>query len=211
MRGFIRAMAAMAVAFTWAAPASAEDPQYFLDAANQEVPAPPPDKAQIVLLEPLDTVAAGIPVATWLMKGEERHLVAVTTRTSKAVILLDPGTHRLMSTNMLGKVHFLDATVEAGKRYYVLLRFVYAQGFQLRPIRTTAVSDFNMVGADWKVWVENSKRLVEKGPASDEHFQKERVTKRLGKLYAKAVEEWNAKTADQRAELTLTTADAAPL
>jgi len=206
-----RSICALLATLALAGLAHAEDPQYFLDAANQEVPVPPPDKAQIVLLEPLDTVAAGIPVATWVMKGEERNLVAVTTRTSKAVILLDPGTHRLMSTNMLGKVHFLDATVEAGKRYYVLLRFVYGQGFQLRPIRTTAVSDFNMASADWKIWTENSKRLVEKGPASDEHFQKERVTKRLGKLYAKAVEEWNEKTDAQRAELTLTPADAAPL
>lgn len=52
---------------------------------------------------------------------------------------------------------------------------------------------------------------MEKGPASDEHFAKERVNKRLDKLYAKAVEAWNARTDAERAELTLTPADAAPL
>lgn len=164
-----------------------------------------------MLLEPINKIQGGIPVGIWSLKGDQRTLEAVTTYQSKAVLLLDPGQHRFMSTNMLTKVHFLDATVEAGKRYYVLLRFVYNEGFQLRPIRPTATSDFNMVGADWQEWISKTPRIVEKGPASDEHFAKERVNKRLDKLYAKAVEAWNARTDAERAELTLTPADAAPL
>ena len=141
----------------------------------------------------------------------QRTLLTVTSFQTKSILLLNPGKHRLMSTNMLTKVHFLDATVEAGKRYYVLLRFVYNDGFQLRPIRPTATSDFNMVGADWAEWTANTPRFVEKGPASDEHFAKEKVNKRLNKLYAKATEAWNKRTDAERAELTLTPADAAPL
>jgi hypothetical protein len=192
-------------------PVFAEDPQFVVDAASQVLAPPPADKAQIVILEPINKLQGGIPVGIWSLKGDERTLIAVTTHHSKAHLLFDPGQHRLMATNMLGKVHFLDANVEAGKRYYVLLRFVYNEGFQLRPIRTTATSDFNMVGADWNGWIAETPRVVEKGPASDVHFAKERVNKRLDKLYAKAVDAWNARTDAERAELTLTSADAAPL
>ena len=207
-----RSLWSMVVLCALAAPVfAAEEPQFVIDSASQTLQAPPMDKAQLVLLEPINKVQGYFPVGVWSLKGDERTLVTVTHFQTKSVLLLDPGTHRLMSTNMLTKVHFLDATVEAGKRYYVLLRFVYNEGFQLRPIRPTATSDFNMVGADWAEWMANTPRIVEKGPASDEHFAKERVVKRLNKLYAKAVEAWNKRTDAERAELTLTPADAAPL
>jgi hypothetical protein len=194
------------------APAFAADPpQFVVDAANQELGPPPTDKAQVILLEPINKVQGYFPVGVWSLKGDERTLLTVTSYQTKAQLQFDPGKHRLMSTNMLTGVHFLDMDVEAGKRYYVLLRFVYNDGFQLRPIRPTATSDFNMVGADWKEWVANTPKFVEKGPASDEHFAKEKVNKRLNKLYAKAVEKWNKRTDAERAELTLTPADAVPL
>jgi hypothetical protein len=160
---------------------------------------------------PINKIQGYFPVGVWELNGDARTLVTVTSFQTRSVLLLAPGKHRLMSTNMLTGVHFLDATVEAGKRYYVLVRFVYNDGFQLRPIRTTAVSDFNMVGADWKEWIANTPRTVDKGPASDEHFAKEKVNKRLDKLYAKAVEKWNKRTDAERAELMLTPEDATTL
>lgn len=190
---------------------AADQPQFVVDAANQELAPPPTDKAQVILLEPINKVQGYFPVGVWSLNGDVRTLLTVTSYQTKAQLLFDPGKHRLMSTNMLTGVHFLDMDVEAGKRYYVLLRFVYSDGFQLRPIRPTATSDFNMVGADWKEWVTNTPKFVEKGPASDEHFAKEKVNKRLDKLYAKAVEKWNKRTDAERAELTLTPADAVTL
>src|SRR3954470_17955496 len=129
------------------------------DAASQVIPAPPADKAQIVFLEPVNKIQGFFPVAIFELDGDARTLLAVTGSMTRTVLNFEPGPHRLMSTNLLTKVHFLDATVEAGKRYYVLVRFLYNEGFQLRPIRTTAVSDFNMVGADWKEWIANTPRL----------------------------------------------------
>jgi hypothetical protein len=189
---------------------AADPPPVFVDSANQVLGPPPADKAQVILLEPINKVQGYFPVGVWSLKGDERTLLVVTGFETKAVLLFDPGQHRLMSTNMLTKVHFLDMNVEAGKRYYVLLRFVYNEGFQLRPIRPTATSDFNMVSADWTEWNAKTPRFVEKTAAADEHFAKERVVKRLNKLYAKAVEAWNKKTDAEKAELTLTPADAAP-
>ena len=207
-----RSLLLLVALFALTAPGfAADEPQFVIDAPSQLLQPPPADKAQVILLEPINKTQGYFPVGVWELNGDARTLLTVTTFHSKAVLLFDPGKHRLMSTNMLTGVHFLDATVEAGKRYYVLVRFVYNDGFQLRPIRTTATSDFNMVGADWTEWVANTPRFVDKGQASDEHFAKEKVNKRLDKLYAKAVEKWNTRTDAEKAELTLTPVDATPL
>jgi hypothetical protein len=190
-------------------PLAAAEP-FFVDAANQDLPPPPPDKAQVVFLEPVNKIQGGIPVGIWSMNGPERTLLAVTGAQTKALLLFEPGQHRLMSTNMLTKGHLLDMNLDAGKRYYVLVRFIYKEGFQLRPIRTTTVSDFNMVGDDWKEWIAKTPRFVAKTAAADEHFGKPRLQKRLDKLYADAVAAWEKRTDAERAELLLTSADAAP-
>jgi len=191
--------------------AAFDPPPVFVDAPSQELQPPPADKAQIVFLEPVNKVQGYFPVGLYELNGDTRTLFAVTGSQTKTVLLVDPGKHRFMSTNILTKVHFLDADVEAGKRYYVLVRFIYNEGFQLRPIRTTAVSDFNMKGADWTEWIANTPRNVVKAPLGDEQFGKEKVVKRIDKAYAKAVEAWNKKTAAEKEELHLVPGDAAPL
>jgi hypothetical protein len=191
--------------------AAFDPPPVFVDAPSQELQPPPADKAQIVFLEPVNKVQGYFPVGIYELKGDQRTLLAITGAQTKTVLLVEPGQHRFMSTNILTKVHFLDATVEAGKRYYVLVRFIYNEGFQLRPIRPTGPSDFSMAGADWPTWVAGSPRNVVKAPLGDEEFAKPKPVKRIDKAYAKAVEAWNKKTDAEKAELTMTPADAAPL
>jgi len=191
--------------------AAFDPPPVFVDAPSQELAPPPADKAQIVFLEPVNKVQGYFPVGLYELDGDTRTLFAITGSQTRTVLLVDPGKHRFMSTNVLTKVHFLDADVEAGKRYYVLVRFIYNEGFQLRPIRTTTVSDFNMVGADWKQWITDTPRNVVKAPLGDEQFGKEKVVKRIDKFYAKAVEAWNKKTPAEREELHLVPGDASPL
>ena len=191
--------------------AAFDPPPVFVEAPSQELQPPPADKAQIVFLEPVNKVQGYFPVGLYELNRDTRTLFAITGSQTKTLLLIDPGKHRFMSTNILTKVHFLDADVEAGKRYFVLVRFIYNEGFQLRPIRTTAVSDFNMVGADWKQWLTDTPRTVVKAPLGDEQFGKEKVVKRIDKAYAKAVEAWNKKTAAEKEELHLVPGDAAPL
>ncbi len=196
-----------------AAPVHADDPLLvFVDSASQEAPPPPADKAQIILLEPINKVQGGFPVGIFELRGGERMLLAVTGAHTKYILHLDPGHHTLMSTIGFGgfKAHLLDATVEAGKRYYVLVRFVYREGFQLRPIRPAGDSDFRMDGPDYPGW-QSTTRFVEKTPAGDTMFTKEKYRKNIDKLLAKAQEAWAARTDAERAELTLTAADAVPL
>ena len=191
--------------------AAFDPPPVFVDAPSQVLQPPPADKAQIVFLEPVNKVQGYFPVGLYELNGDARTLLAVTGSRTRTVLLVDPGKHRYMTTNILTKVHFMDATVEAGKRYYVLIRFVYNEGFQLRPIRPEGASDFSMKGADWPTWLTETPRTVVKAPLGDEEFGKEKVVKRIDKAYAKAAEAWNKRTDAERAELTLTPADAAPL
>ena len=134
----------------------------------------------------------------------------MTGSLSKEILLLEPGKHRLASFQVLTNMHFLDVDVEAGKRYYVLVRFIYGVGFQLRPIRLSGTSDYRMDGPDYPKW-QSTTRYVEKAPGGDDYFAIPKLVKRGDKAYAKAVIEWQKKTDVERAELTLTPADAAPL
>jgi hypothetical protein len=183
----------------------------FTDAPSQELQPPPADKAQIVFLEPINKVQGYFPVGLYELNGDVRTLLSITGSRTRTVLLVDPGKHRYMTTNILTKVHFMDATVEAGKRYYVLIRFIYNEGFQLRPIRPEGPSDFSMKGADWPMWLSETPRNVVKSPIGDEQFGKEKVVKRIDKFYAKAVEAWNKKTPAEREELHLVPGDASPL
>jgi len=184
----------------------------FVDSAIKEAPPPPADKAQLIFLEPINKIQGGFPVVIYELRGDERMLLAVTGAQSKTILNFEPGHHTLMSTIGWGgfKAHLLDATVEAGKRYYVLIRFVYGDGFQLRPIRPSGTSDFRMDGADYPNW-QSVTRYVETTPTGFAWLDKEKFQKNLGKLQPNARAAWDARTDEERAQLTLTPADAAPL
>jgi hypothetical protein len=102
----------------------------------------------------------------------------------------------------------MEANVEAGKRYYVLLRFIYGQGMQLRPLRTSGTSVYSVNSPDFPQWQAITTRYVEKTPAADEAFAKDKPNEFLDKAQAKALENWAAHTDAERAELTLNPGDA---
>lgn len=177
----------------------------FEEAANQTLPPPPADRAQIVFIEPINTIQGGFPVGIFKLDGDRRMLLATTGAHSKAAVLLPPGRHTLMSAQLLASAHLLDVNVEAGKRYHVLVRFIYGRGFQLRPIRTSGPSDYSVANKDYATWW-SSTRLVESTPQAAVHFEGASV--RLAKLQADALTSWQAKTPEERAELTLNPQDA---
>jgi hypothetical protein len=189
-----------------ALPLQAKDPPppLFVESANQTLLPPPADKAQIILLEPINKIQGMFPIQIYEIQGGQRTLLAVTIWHSKAIVLLDPGKHMLMSSG----THLMEANVEAGKRYYVLLRFIYAQGMQLRPLRTSGTSVYSVTSPDFPKWQAITTRYVEKTPAADEAFAKDKPNEFLDKAQAKALENWAAHTDAERAELTLNPGDA---
>lgn len=180
----------------------------FVESASQSLPPPPKDQAQIVFLEPINGIQGLIPVGLYEVDDKERRLLAITGARSKVAVNLAPGTHRLMANHSGMVAHYLEADVEAGKRYYVLVRFVYANGFQLRPLRTSGPSDYSVTNKDFQSW-NSSTRFVESTAEGRAHF--DRIAEKVSKTQAEGWKTWLRKTDAERAELRLGPQDAVAL
>jgi hypothetical protein len=177
----------------------------FVESADQTLQPPPADKAQIVFLEPINSIQGMFPVFLFTIQDDTKNLIATTGAHSKAAVLVTPGKHLFMANHSAMNAHFLEAEVEAGKRYYVLLRFIYANGFQLRPIRTTGPSDYSITNKKFNDWI-NKTKFVDKTVDSDIWY--ETYSAAVNESQAKGWGKWLAKTPEERAELTLTPQDA---
>lgn len=177
----------------------------FVESSGQALAPPPLDKAQVIFLEPINSIQGIVPVGLFDVNDSGRTLLAITGAHSKAAVLLTPGHHRLMANHSGMIAHYLDANVEAGKRYYVLVRFIYGRGFQLRPLRTSGPSDYTILHKDYPSWVSNT-RYVEMTREGVEHFERFKVD--VDKSQAEGWKTWLEKTDQERAELTLNPQDA---
>ena len=169
--------------------------------------APPADQAQIVFVEPINKIQGLFPIAIYELNGDNRTMLAVSWWKGKTVALLPPGKHVLFATPG-GLGHIMEANVEAGKRYYVLLHFIYANGFQMRPLRTSGDSEYRTTSPDFAKWIKET-RWVEKTADAEAFFAAERIQAAMNTGQQNAMNNWQAKTAAEAAELTLTPADAA--
>jgi len=192
----------------FALPIRAADPppQPFVEVHDFTIPAPPADQAQIVFLEPINKIQGMFPVGIFVIDGEERRLVNVSSWRSKSLINLPPGKHMLLSAHV---GHLMEANVEAGKRYYVLLRFIYANGLQLRPIRPSGNSEYRVDGPHFPKWIKQTNRFVQMSPDAAAYFETYKAG--VDQALQRAMEKWQEKTADEKAELTLNADDAVPL
>ena len=166
---------------------------------------PPADKAQVIFLDPINAIQGMFPIGVYEVHGSERTLLAELASHTKSVQLVTPGHHVFASNAGGGTAHIMEADVAAGKRYYVLMRFIYAQGMQLRPIRPTGPSDYSVANKDFAEWVSIT-HFVEKTPAADEFDKK--FNAGISKAQADGLADWRKKTPAQRAELTLNVEDA---
>jgi hypothetical protein len=181
-------------------------PPPFVEVPGYTIPAPPADQAQIVFLEPINKIQGMFPAGIYVIDGDQRRLLNVTSWKSKSVANLPPGKHMLLSSHV---GHLMEANVEAGKRYYVLLRFIYANGLQLRPIRPSGTSEYRMNGPHFPKWMKQTERFVQMTPEAETYFDTFKGA--VDQALQKARENWQAKTPAEIAELTLNVEDAVPL
>ncbi len=177
---------------------------YFAQTPAAVLQPPPADKAQIVFLMPKNLFNQLQAVVLYDLTDENKDLFAMAGSQSKAVYLSKPG-HRIFMSSFGAHNHIMEANLEAGKRYYVLLRFIYNGGFQLRPIRVSGPSDYSVMNADFKGWVSGT-TYVEKTPAAEALHEKTKAG--VPALQAAEWARFMSKTAAQRAELTLNVEDA---
>lgn len=185
--------------------ASAPPPAPFAVAAPEAaLPPPPAGMAQIVFVMPKNLFVDTAYVGLYDIHGPENTLMAMVPSHGKTVQLVTPGHHQFFSA-FGAQNHLMDADVVAGKRYYVLMRFIYAGGFQLRPIRTSGPSDYSAKNKDFASWV-SSTHFVDKTAEADAWYANHRQY--VNEALAAAQVVWGKKSAEQHAELTLNANDA---
>ena len=180
-------------------------PPPFVEVPEFTLPAPPEDHAQIVFLEPINKIQGMFPVGIFVIEGEQRKLINVSSWRSKSVVTLPPGKHLLFSSH---GGHLMEANVAAGKRYYVLLRFIYAHGLQLRPVRPSGASEYRVNGPHFPKWMKSTNRWVQMSPDAGAYFGV--FAEGVDQVLKKSFEAWQAKTPAEIAELTLNVEDAVP-
>ncbi len=185
--------------------ASGPPPAPLSQESNAPLAAPPADQAQILFVDPANAIQGAVPAFLFELNGSDRRLLAVMGPHSKSVQLVAPGHHVFASNGAGAAAHIMEADVVAGKRYYVLLRFLYARGMQLRPIRPAGPSEFAATSKEFADW-NSSTDFVAKTPAADAFAEK--LSAAFAKEQAGGLAEWNKKLPAQRAELTLNPDDA---
>lgn len=185
--------------------ASGPPPAPLVLASSAPLAPPPADQAQIVFVDPANAVQGAFPAWLFENHGSDRTLLAVMGPHSKSVQLVAPGHHVFESSTGIGSAHIMEADVVAGKRYYVLLRFIYARGMQLRPIRPAGPPEYASTSKEFADWVSSTSFFV-KTPAADAVAQSRAAD--FAKAEADGLGEWKKKLPAQRAELSLNAEDA---
>jgi hypothetical protein len=169
-----------------------------------DIAPPAADRAQIVFLKPGRGPVANLPVGIFEIEGDARRLQGILDADARIAVDVAPGHHRFMS-HTFGITHFLEVDVEAGKRYFVLARFVYANGFQLRPIHPGAAGDYDAGRPEFAQWLAGTTVKPDNAPQRAWYAKHD---DKVAKAQAKGQETWSRKTDAERAELTLRAADA---
>jgi len=184
--------------------ACASPPPFFAAAPDQTVPAPRADKARIVFLNPSNAISGAFLAQLYELKGDNREFLGALGPKTKMVVSVDAGSHLFM-LNQAGLGQFVQANVDAGKRYYVMTRFVYGRGLQLRPIRPAGGDpEFTVGNPRFREWIAES-QLVTKTTDADEWVLKYKT--QIDEAQQRGLTEWQAKRSDQKAELTLNPED----
>lgn len=178
-------------------------PPFFNAAPDQTLPAPRADRAQIVFLHPGGGIL-GLLGHVFELNGEQRDYIGTLGPKTKLVHDAAPGRHMFMS-NSVGFGHILEANVDAGKRYYVLLRYVHGRGYQLRPVRNAGGDpEFTTGNPQFRQWLTESQVIA---PSADAAAFQTKHKSFHDDSYARGWKEWQEKRPDQRAELTLNRED----
>lgn len=176
-------------------------PPLFVDVDPFEPPSR--DIAQIVFLSPGAVPAAASANALYQLDGGHRLLLAALAAHTGSLQVVTPGHHVFM---VFGRdAHLLEADVEGGARYYVLLRAEGGANLVPLPVRMTEDAEITNRSAASGQWLADS-QMVAKTPAADVWFANKAA--QVDAAQAAAMADWLRKSATGRAALTLGKDDA---
>ncbi len=178
-------------------------PQVPLFTAVEPFVPPTPDMAQVVFLSPADAPTLAETNALYELAGGRRVLVAALAAHTGSFDQIKPGHHVFMTYGR--SAHLLEANVEGGARYYVLLRSDGKSELTPLPMRVTEDAPISSRSPESGQWIVSS-QMVEKTSAADMWFAAKSA--RVDAAQAAALSAWQGKTTQERAALTLQGDDA---
>lgn len=171
--------------------------------ASYQITGVSPEEAQIVFLRPSKGVMGVFHSIVFNITNGERKMIGVAPARSKFAINVAPGRYKFMSANGL-PAHVMEAEVEAGKRYYVIVRPIYGNGLQLRPIKRGIEGEFSYNNPSLEKWKNDTKVAVMAVGAEDWYTK---FSAAIDKTEVKAQTVWAEKSDEQRRLLTIELAD----
>ena len=197
----LRAVFIVLVAVLGGCAAPPPPPALFVDVEPFE----PPTRAmaQIVFLSPDGSPSAADANALFELAAGRRTLLAALAGHTGSFQQVAPGHHVFMSYGC--SAHLLEADVEGGARYYVLLRSNGKGDLTPLPVRMTEDAEITNRSAASGQWLADAP-MVAKTAIADVWFKNKAAAIDAAETVALAA--WQRKSAPERAALTLDLADA---
>ena len=192
-----------AVLLLLASPAAFAKSDLMTDAADQ-APKPQDGKAMVVFLRPSFVGGAIASTVYDAPDGEDTFLGSVAHK-EKLAYQAEPGAHRFMV--IAENADFMDATLEAGKTYYVLVSprmGVWKARFSLLPVHNDPAAEESVQSAEFKKWMAKSS-FVEATESNLAWYEKSKGS--VEEKKADYLKKWNVMLPADKAELTLKAED----
>ena len=180
-------------------PAAFAKSKLMAPAADQN-PRPAEGKAMVVFLRS-SFLGSAIASSVYDAPDSGDTFLGVVNNKDKLAVQVEPGEHRFMI--IAENADFLDAKLEAGKTYYVLISprpGAWKARFSLLPIHNQADAKYSLQSEDFKKWIEST-TFTEKTPAADAWYAEHKAS--VDEKKTDYLVKWNKMAAEDRAVLVL--------
>ncbi|MEH6416228.1 hypothetical protein [Pseudomonas sp. CGJS7] len=168
-------------------------------AADQD-PKPEAGKALVVFLRS-SFVGSAISSSVYAAPDSDTRFLGVVQNKNKLAVQVEPGEHRFMV--IAENADFLDAKLDAGKTYYVLISprpGAWKARFSLLPIHNRADAEYSLLSDDFKKWTAAGK-YVSMSPEAEAWYEANKAS--VAEKKADYLVKWNKMLPKDRAELVL--------
>ena len=164
-------------------------------ADNTGIPAAQPGHAQVVFMRS-STVNMLVGTDLYDVTSGQPKVVGELSNNRKVVLELAPGDYTFMVGN-IPWLDFLQASVLADKQYFVIVAPHWPTNFSLRAIKHQGDGEFVYSSPEFAKLLKKTKLASPPEPMKPDKFEK------VAASYKEQWEKWQAKSPEQKAELTI--------
>lgn len=164
------------------------------------MPAPESGKAMVVFMRP-SMFGGAIQSSVYDTHGTHNTFIGIVSAKTKVAYQADPGNHLFMV--IAENADFMNATLEAGKTYYVLVKprvGVWKARFSLIPIHNDAKAEYSLQSKDFTEW-QAATQYVVNTPASEQWYAEHKAD--IEAKQQDYTKKWDAMDPADKAVLTL--------